>query len=205
MFKLGQIFLSFWQMTRGVGSHRPWASTPGLQGPGARGGVRGLVLQAPHLGWFSVGLRRLEEARARGFACCVACSRLLTRSILRSLGGPGVRSRSASLVGQLYNGRVAVARRVPWHGCRRPWCTMVPPTRGTPVPFRPLHARPVWRWPACLWSVSGQVVVSAAVWLVLGCVSRLIVGLFAVGSFSLQLVLAHLVVVHVVVSVGTRC
>ena len=62
---------------------------------------------------------------------------------------------------------------------------MVLPTHGTPFPFRPLHARLVRCWPACVWSVYGCVVVSAAVWLVHGGVSRLMVGLFVVGSFLL--------------------
>ena len=39
--------------------------------------------------------------------------------------------------------------------------------------------------PSCVWSVYGRVVVAAAVWLVLGCVSRLMVSLFIVGFFLL--------------------
>ena len=49
------------------------------------------------------------------------------------------------------------------------------PTRWTPFPFRPVHAWLVWCWPACVWSVFGQValqlqcgrcaVVLAALWL----------------------------------------
>ena len=144
-------------------------------------------------------MRRLDEARATGVTCRVACSCLLTLLLLRSPGGPGVPVSSLLLVGQSYNGRVAVSRCACRHGCRRLWCTMVPPTRGTPFLFQPLHTWPLWRWRACVRSVSGRLVVSAAVWLVLGCFSRLMVGLFAVGSSLLQPVLVQPVVVHVVV------
>ena len=75
------------------------------QGPGAK--PKALSCRHPDLGWFSVGVRQLEEALATGLACRGAHSRLLTRSSLRSLGGPGVRSRSLWLVGWSY-GRVAV-------------------------------------------------------------------------------------------------
>ena len=74
---------------------------------------------------------------------------------------------------------------------------MVSHTREALFSFRPLHTWPVWRWPACVRSVSGRLVTSAAIWLVLPCVSRLIFGSFAAGSLSLQPVLAHPVVVHV--------
>ena len=74
----------------------------GAQGPGAR--PKALSCKHPHPGWFSVGVRRLEEARATGLACRGAHSRLLTRSSLRSPGGPGVRSRSSWLVGRSFNG-----------------------------------------------------------------------------------------------------
>ena len=59
------------------------------------------------------------------------------------------------------------------------------PTRWTPFPFRPVHAWLVWCWPACLWSVYGQVAAAAAVWLVRGCLGRLMVGLVCVGSVAL--------------------
>ena len=62
---------------------------------------------------------------------------------------------------------------------------MVSPIRGTPFPYQPLHAGLVSCWPACVWSVYRRVLVAAAVWLVHGCVSRLMVGLFVVGSFLL--------------------
>ena len=81
-----------------------------LQILGPRGpepGQRPLSCRHPHLGWFSVGVRRLEEARATGLACRGAHSHLLTRSSLRSPGGPGVRSRSLWPVGRSY-GTVAV-------------------------------------------------------------------------------------------------
>ena len=59
------------------------------------------------------------------------------------------------------------------------------PPHGTPFLFRTLHAWPVGCWPACVWSVYCRVLAAAAVWLVHGCVSRLMVGLFVVGSFLL--------------------
>ena len=40
-----------------------------------------------------------------------------------------------------------------------------------------MHVRPVWCWPACVWSVYGHLVAAAVVLLVRGCVSRLLVGL----------------------------
>ena len=69
-------------------AHPHQALDSGAQGPGAR--PKALSCRHPHLGWFSVGVRRLEEARATGLACRGAHSRLLTRSTLRSPGGPGV-------------------------------------------------------------------------------------------------------------------
>ena len=75
--------------------------------------------------------------------------------------------------------------RVRGYGRRRAWRTMVSPTRGTPLPFVPLHAWRVRCWPACVWSVYGRVVAAAAVWLVHGCVSSIMVGLFVVWSFLL--------------------
>ena len=125
--------------------HQPPDS--GAQGPGAR--PKALACRHPDLGWFSVGVRRLEEAGATGLACRDAHSRLLTRSSLRSPGGPGVQSSSL----QLYNGRVAVFCRVRGYGRRRAWHTMVSPTRGTPFPFRPLYAWRVRCWSACVLSV----------------------------------------------------
>ena len=59
------------------------------------------------------------------------------------------------------------------------------PTICTPFPFRPVHAWLVWCWPACLWSVYSQVAAAAAVWFVGGCLGRLMVGLFCVGSIAL--------------------
>ena len=73
------------------------------------------------------------------------------------------------------------------------------PTRWTPFPFRPLHAWLVWCWPACVWSVYGRVVAAAVILLVQGCVSRLMVGLFGVGSLALLRALARSDVVCVVV------
>ena len=59
------------------------------------------------------------------------------------------------------------------------------PTRWTPFPFRPVHASLVWCWPACVWSVYGLVAAAAAVWLVRGCLCRLMVALVCVGSIAL--------------------
>ena len=59
------------------------------------------------------------------------------------------------------------------------------PTRWTPFPFRPVHAWLVWCWLACVWYVYGQVAAAAAVWLVRGCLGRLMVGLVCVGSTAL--------------------
>ena len=77
------------------------------------------------------------------------------------------------------------------YGGRRAWRTTLSPTRWTPFLFRPLHAWLVWCWPACVWSVSGQCVAAAVVLLVHGCVSRLMVGLFNVGSLALLRALAR--------------
>ena len=85
------------------------------------------------------------------------------------------------------------------YGGRRAWLTTVSPTLWTPFPFRPMHAWLVWCWPACVWSVYGHVVAAAAVLLVHGCLSHLMVGLFGVGSLALQQSPAQLDVVRVVV------
>ena len=150
--------------------HQPPDS--GAQGPGAR--PEALSCQHPHLGWFSVGMTRLEEARATGFACRGAYSRLLTRLSLRSPGGPGDRSRALWLVCRLFNGRISASWCVRGYGRRRAWRIMESPTHGTPFPARPLHAWLVWCWPACVRSVCCRVVflqqfgwypvVSAALW-----------------------------------------
>ena len=162
--------------------HQPPDS--GFQGPGAR--PNALSCRRPHLGWFSVAVRRLEGAHATGLACCDAYSRPLTRSSLRSPRGPGVPSSSLPLVGRLYNGRVAALCCVPGYGRWRAWRTVVSPTHGTSFPSPPLYAWLVWGWPACVCSVFCRVVLSAAVWLAHGCVSRLMVGLFVVCPIALQ-------------------
>ena len=105
---------------------------------------------------------------------------------LAVFGGPGVWSRSLWLVGWSFNGGISALWCVPGYGRRRAWSIMVLPTHGTPFPFGPLHVRLVWCWPACVRSVQCRVVFSAAVWLVPGCVSRLMVGLCVVGSIALQ-------------------
>ena len=61
----------------------------------------------------------------------------------------------------------------------------------SPLPLRPMHAWLVWCWPACVWSVYGHVVATAAVLLVHFCLSRAMVGLFGVGSLALQRMLAR--------------
>ena len=189
-------------MGEGPIAHHHQPPDSGAQGPGAR--PKALSCRHPNLGWFSVGVRRLEEARATGLACRDAYSRLLTRSSLRSPGGLGFRSISLRLVGRLYNGRVAALCFVPGCGRQRAWRTMVSPTFWTPFPFVPLHAQLFWYWPACLWSVWCRVVFSAAVWLVHGCVSRLTVGLFVAGFIALQPAPAQPDVVLDVLSVSSE-
>ena len=85
------------------------------------------------------------------------------------------------------------------YGGRRAWRTTVSLTRWMPFPFRPLHAWLVWCWPARVWSVYGHVVAAVVVLLVHGCVRRLMVGLFGVGSLALLRALARSDVVRVVV------
>ena len=75
MFHRSLTFLSFGLIIRGGGSHRTSFSTSGFQGPGSGG----LCPDNPPLCWFSVGLRRLKEGHATGFACLDACSCFLTR------------------------------------------------------------------------------------------------------------------------------
>ena len=87
------------------------------------------------------------------------------------------------VVGRVCDGRVAVFCCVPGYGGRRAWRSMLSPAHGTPFPFRPLHAWPVWCWPACVWSVYGPVVAAAAVWSVHGRVTRLMVGCSLLGLF----------------------
>ena len=212
MFDRSLTFLSSGRMTLRGGSHRTSSSTYGFWGPGAGSQAKALSCRHPHVGWFSVGVRRLEEARATRLACRGAHSRLLTRSNLRSPGGLGVRSRSSWLVGRLSNGSLYsghVGWSVAWrqshgfvrgHGHRQAWRTTVSPTRWKPLPFRPVHAWPVWCWPACVWSVYGQVAAAAAVWSVRGCPGRLMVGLVCVGFVAL---LPVVVSPNVVCAAGT--
>ena len=80
----------------------------------------------------------------------------------------------------------------------------------TPFSYQPMHVWPVWCWPACVRCVYGHVVFAVVVSLVHGRVSRLLVGLFGVGSLSLQRVLAQsdlllAGVLLVAVSVGASC
>ena len=79
------------------------------------------------------------------------------------------------------------------------------PIRPTPLLFRAMHAWLFWCWPACVWSLYGHVLAAAVALLVHGCLSSLIVGLFAVGSLALQRAFARsdvVVVVPVSVLVG---
>ena len=85
------------------------------------------------------------------------------------------------------------------HGRRRARRPTVSPTLWTPVLFRPVHAWLVWCWPACVWSVYGQVAAAAAVLLVRGRLGRLMVGLVCVGSIPL---LPLVVPPHVVYAAG---
>ena len=89
------------------------------------------------------------------------------------------------LVGRVCIGSVVVFCCVRGHGHRRAWRTTVLPTCWAMFPFRPVHAWLVRRWPACVWSVYGQVVAAAVVWLVRGCCGRLMVGWVRVGSVAL--------------------
>ena len=63
------------------------------------------------------------------------------------------------------------------------------PSRWMPFRFRPVHAGLVWCWLACVWSVYGHVAAAPAVWLVRGCLGRLMVSLVRVGSVALLLVI----------------
>ena len=67
----------------------------------------------------------------------------------------------------------------------RMWRIMVWSTRWTRFPIQPVHGWLVQRWPACVWSVDGQVAAAAAVWLVRGCLARLMVNLVGVASVAL--------------------
>ena len=89
------------------------------------------------------------------------------------------------LVGRVCIGRVAVFCCVRGYGRRCTWRTTVLPTCWAPFPLRPVHAWLVRRWPACVWSVYGQVVAAAVVWLLRGCRGRLMVGRVRVGSVAL--------------------
>ena len=66
-----------------------------------------------------------------------------------------------------------------------------------------MHVRPVLCLPACVWSIYGHVVAAAVVLLVRGRVSRLLVGLFGVGSLALVLVRVGALLVSVLV--GDSC
>ena len=89
------------------------------------------------------------------------------------------------LVGRVCIGSVAVFCCVRGYGRRWARHTTVLPTHWALFPFRPVHAWLVRRWPAPVWSVYGQVVAAAVVWLVRSCRGRLMVGWVRVGSVAL--------------------
>ena len=89
------------------------------------------------------------------------------------------------LVGRLRDGTVTMFCFVRGYGRRRAWGTTVWPISWTPFPFEPVQAWLVWRWPACVWSIYAQVAAAAPVWLVRGCLGRLMVGLVCAGSVAL--------------------
>ena len=115
--------------------HQPPDS--GAQGPAAR--PKALSCRHPHLGWFSVGVRRLEEARATGLACRGAHSRLLTWSSLRSPGGRGFEVRRCVW---------SVGRLMVESGRRGAFVGMVPGGRGTSWCRQPMGCR--FRFDPCM-------------------------------------------------------
>ena len=94
------------------------------------------------------------------------------------------------LVGWLRDGRVTMFCFVRRYGRWRAWRTTVSPTCWTPFPLQPVHAWLVRCLPACVLSVYGRVSAAAAVWLVRGCLGRLVVGLVCVDSVALLPVVA---------------
>ena len=105
-------------------------------------------------------------------SCVVVCPSVVLCSLL-------------PLVGRVCIGSVAVFCCVRGYGRQWAWRTTVLQTRLAPFLFRPMHAWLVRRWPACVWSVYGQVVAAAVVWLVRGCRGRLMVGWVRAGSVAL--------------------
>ena len=103
------------------------------------------------------------------------------------------------LVGRVCIGSVVVFCCVCGYDRRWVWRTTVLPTRWAPFLFRPVHAWLVRCWPACVWSVYGQVAAAAAVLLVRGRLGRIMVGLVCVGSIAL---LPVVVPPHVVYAAG---
>ena len=161
MFNRGLTSLSFGRMIRGGGSHRISSSTSGFRGLGARGRARCLVLRHPHLGWFSVGVRRLEEARATGLACRARTHASCVGRACALRGGRGFEVGSCRpLVGcimvELRHAVVFVCMVVGGRGA--PWCC------------QPVGCRS--RLDPCMPGWFG--------------IGRLACGLFLVGSLSLQ-------------------
>ena len=189
-----------------VPSHLPihlWILGSKGHGPGQRPCPAG----TPTMGLLSVGVGRLEEASAMGLACRDVYSRLLTRSSLRSPGGPGVCSRLLLLVGRFYNGSAVVCCCFCGCGPQPARRTMVSPTLRTPFPFLTLACLAVQVLAGCVWSVCGRGVGSVVVWSVPGGASHHVAGWFAVGLVVLLPALAQSfwwVVVRVVTSCVAR-
>ena len=145
MFDRSITLLSIGRMIRGGGSHRTSSSTSRIWGQGARSQPISPVLQAPRLGWYSVGVRRLEEALATGLACRGAHSRLLTRSSLPSPGGQGFEvGRCGRSVGRLMVRRsflMAVSWVIVESRCSVLFVGMVVGGRGAPWCHRPVARR----------------------------------------------------------------
>ena len=135
-----------------------------------------------------LGLRGFHCAAAGGLPPHVVYAASMSVSVLVSgvVVSPSVVLGSLlPLVGRVCIGSVVVFRCVRGYDRRRAWPTTVLPTRWAPFPFRPVHAWLVRRWPACVWSVYGQVVAAAVVWLVRGYRGRLMGGRVRVGSVAL--------------------
>ena len=149
-----------------------------------RCGLRAVVLAASWSAWFAWvpsrccrwSYRRMLCVAGTSVSVVVSCVLVCPSVVLCSL---------LTLVGRVRNGSVAVFCCVRGYGRRQVWRTTVSPTRWTPFALRPVHAWLVWCWPACVWSVYGQVAAAAAVWLVRGCLGRLMVGLVCVGPVAL--------------------
>ena len=91
-------------MGEGPIAHPHQPPDAGAQGPGAR--PKALSCRHPHLGWFSVGVRRLEEARATGLQCLAHTHASRLDGACALPGGRGFEvGRCGWLVGRLTVGR----------------------------------------------------------------------------------------------------